>query len=96
MNSIIKILSLVLVSITGSILRGFVISTLWLWFLVPLGIPAISIVAAMGISLIVAYIWYSYADAEILVKMEVPELLGSVYGAPLGFLLGGYIISLFL
>jgi hypothetical protein len=33
-----------------ALLRGFVVFTLWGWFLIPLGLPAIGIAHAMGIS----------------------------------------------
>lgn len=35
-----------------SILRGWVLSVIWGWFMVPLGAPAIGIAAAIGVALI--------------------------------------------
>jgi hypothetical protein len=34
------------------ILRGFVLSRLWAWFLIPLGLPSIGVAHAIGIALI--------------------------------------------
>jgi len=36
-----------------AMLRGFVLSTMWAWFVVPLGLPAIGIALAIGLSLTV-------------------------------------------
>lgn len=48
---------IVLMLTLGVIWRGFVLSILWGWFMVgPLGVPALSIPAAIGITLIVAYL----------------------------------------
>lgn len=35
------------------ILRGFVLSILWAWFLVPLGVPPIGIAGAIGVTLMI-------------------------------------------
>ena len=44
------------------LLRGWVLSVLWGWFLVPLGIPAIGISHALGVNLIVTYLIYQYPN----------------------------------
>ena len=41
-----------LLAIASEILRGFLISKMWLWFIVPLGFPSITIAKAIGIFLI--------------------------------------------
>jgi hypothetical protein len=51
----IGILSLVLgVMVLATLLRGYVLSWLWLWFIVPLGLREISVVHAIGISILIA------------------------------------------
>jgi len=37
------------------LIKGLVLSTLWSWFIVPLGVPAISIPMAIGIGIVAAY-----------------------------------------
>jgi len=39
-----------------AIARGFVLTYLWAWFVVPFGAPAIGVAWAIGISLIVGYL----------------------------------------
>jgi hypothetical protein len=41
------------------VLRGFVLSRLWGWFIVPLGLPSIGIAQACGIALILGFLSYS-------------------------------------
>lgn len=38
-----------------AVIRGFLLTTLWAWFIVPLGQPALTIPLAIGISLIVGF-----------------------------------------
>ncbi len=42
--------------IVGTILRGFVLSILWGWFVVPFGVPPIGIAWAIGLSLMVGMV----------------------------------------
>ena len=50
------VILLVVIGISAAILvNGFVISTLWAWFLVPLGLPQIGIIHAAGISILTSY-----------------------------------------
>lgn len=39
-------------------LNGFMLSYLWQWFVVPLGVPAIGIIQAIGICMIVSMLTY--------------------------------------
>lgn len=43
-------------AIPTMILSGFCFSKIWLWFIVPLGVPAVGIAHAMGLMMIVAYV----------------------------------------
>lgn len=43
---------LILGVIFGSIISGWVLAKLWLWFLVPLGAPVITMVQAIGFALV--------------------------------------------
>lgn len=61
---IISVVGIVLIA-PFSILRGFVISKLWAWFVTSsFGIPSIGIAASIGISLLVSYLTYQYSHTE--------------------------------
>ena len=47
-----------------TIVRGYILSYLWEWFITPLGVMSISISHAIGISMIVAYLTYEGAKKE--------------------------------
>ncbi|HEY3544739.1 MAG TPA: hypothetical protein VGK17_01450 [Propionicimonas sp.] len=49
-----EFIAIVVLIVPMSLLRGFTISTLWGWYVVPtFGAPSLSVVAAIGISLLV-------------------------------------------
>ena len=41
-----------ILAILGNILQGFYASKMWMWFMVPLGLPSISVAHAMGIAMV--------------------------------------------
>lgn len=53
MGALILAIFTLLMQIPMVMLRGFVLSKLWLWFLVPLGVPAIGVALAIGIIVLV-------------------------------------------
>lgn len=58
METVSKAIGLIAICLAGlvglAVLRGFVLASLWGWFVVPLGVPALGIAQAIGISLIVS------------------------------------------
>jgi len=40
----------------GYVLNGWVLSILWRWYIAPLGLPAITIPSAIGVSLVVGFL----------------------------------------
>lgn len=49
----------------GVMWSGFALSKLWAWFLVPaLGVPQLSIPAAIGLALVVSYMTYQNTNAD--------------------------------
>lgn len=50
MDRIMKIIGIVAISVISVLLRGWVLTILWGWFLVPLGAKAITIPLALGLS----------------------------------------------
>lgn len=47
-----------------TIARGFILQSLWGWFLVPLGLPPIGIANAIGVAMIVSYLTYSHLKKD--------------------------------
>lgn len=84
-------LMLLVLGIPLALLNGWVISWLWLWFLVPLGIPAIGVVHAMGISGIIGLLTKQYVP-----KSDTGESFSFSIVFPLVCLLTGYVIHLFM
>ena len=58
------LISYLLYLVLGSMLRGWVFSVLWGWFIVPLGGPHIGIAHAIGISMVVSFLTYQHQDAS--------------------------------
>jgi hypothetical protein len=54
--------SFLLLFTIASVLEGFVLSSLWEWFVVPLGVRHISIVHAIGICVLLDFLTYHYYD----------------------------------
>lgn len=60
------------------ILGTFTITCLWSWFIVPLGLPPITMVHAYGLSVIVAYFQHRQAQRfkdEVLIKLPISKIL---------------------
>ena len=92
-------LGLIGLLIVESVLRGWVLTYLWGWFLVPLGLPPIGIAHAIGVALLVGMITHqSQPDCES-PSREVSEHIGRVVGhliGPFVALLVGYIAQSFM
>ena len=77
-----------------AIVRGFVLSYLWTWFLVPFGLPEIGVAWAIGLSMIVAYLTHEGAYTG-----PADEAWGKFAGSlfsPFLLLLFGYIVHSFM
>lgn len=79
--------------------RGFVLQSLWVWFLVPLGTPMVGIVQAIGVSMTLSYIAGTSSIQEAISKLSKKtdedanspsDLLGKILMSWLGplFILG--------
>ena len=42
------------------IVNGYVLSILWAWFVVPLGLPVISVAHSIGLAVIICWLTYQY------------------------------------
>lgn len=57
MTALFAILLFIAVTAIGAIYEGFILQTMWAWFIVPtFGLPALSIPVAIGICLIMAFL----------------------------------------
>ena len=77
------------------ILRAWVFTVLWGWFLVPLGVPEVSIPTAIGISLIFNLFMQHLAKEESKEKDIINEVVIRAIGAPVVTLIIGWIVTFF-
>lgn len=85
--------------ILGLLISGFTLQCLWAWFLVPLGLPELGLVHAMGLGLLTRWLTWQKIDCQQTEKTEketiVQQLIfGFVY--PLGVLGIGFVLQLFM
>lgn len=80
------IVSLLGLMVVLSILRGFVLSQLWGWFIVPIGVPSISVPQAIGIAIIASVLTYAPSDAMQEKRdsaQKIARAIGIGFGGPL-------------
>jgi hypothetical protein len=53
-----------LLAVPSSLLRAFVLTKLWSWFVVPLGMKPIGLVEALGVSLVAWFLTYTYVPSD--------------------------------
>lgn len=85
-------------AILNTFIFGSLLSCVWGWFIVPLGVVEITFWHALGISSVVSIVKVDMpSDADLLAatKMEEEEKKGVAFGKQFG-LLGGYGISFIL
>lgn len=62
--------------VISTILGAYAVSTLWLWFIVPLGVSAIGLVHAYGLSIIIHYMTMEMPDHKKLAKEPFASRVG--------------------
>lgn len=80
-------------------LMMYTLSYLWLWFVVPLGVPVISWAQAYGLSLFAVFFQTRNKPsfkAELLNKLTVAQHVGKSIGFAIATLGFGYVASLFM
>ena len=92
------ILAYALLSTSLMIWSGFVLSIMWTWFLVPIGLPKLGIAHAIGITMIVRMLTWQYNDCakdddEPPMWIKLVVLVGIYPALILG---AGYFIHLFI
>ena len=80
----------------ATILRGWVLAKLWGWFIVSLGVPAIGVAQAIGISGLIAMLTYEGSQPSQKSDEELNTLLikGAVvmFATPLMYLAFGWLV----
>ena len=90
---VIAIMLTVVISITAFLLDGFVIKYLWEWFIVPLGVKPVTLIHAVGVSLLAATLTYQFYPVK---RDELWDRLLFVYSTPIVALIFGWLIKFFI
>lgn len=100
MDKFIRFLIGLVLFVATVIFSGFVLQTLWGWFVVPLGIKALSLAHAVGVNILFGFIKYKYKRKHTIPDEEVFEPLMKKIGATITlgllFLGVGYITVSFM
>lgn len=99
MEKAITVIGGLVVLILNLFLAMFTVSTLWGWFIVPLGAPVISLVQAYGLILILAYFKARHSTnfvKGVLEHLTFGQKVGKAVGINLIVLLVGWIATLFM
>lgn len=94
-------IAFVVILVLSTVLGGWVMSILWAWFVVPtLGLPAISIVEAIGLTMAIRVLVNGYGSTSNKKYDDLSDLIANMvtvlFGMPLMLLGIGYIIHLFM
>lgn len=88
-KAIVSFIGISLLAAGGFVIKGWVLSAVWQWFVVPIGLPVIGIAHAIGISLTYSAIHgISHAELYAIRQMKDKEstasrMLTSSYVAPM-------------
>ena len=93
MNGNKKAMVIFLISIPGIIWSGFIIKTLWVWFIVPLGVIEISLPHAIGIDMLITFLTASSYNIK---DKTITEIITMLIGRSVMFLFMGFIATLFM
>lgn len=86
----IAVLGILAAVILLTIWRGFILSCLWAWFMVPLGLPEIGVAHAIGVAFLVG-MFLSHIKSSSETKEPVTELI-TPFVVGLIALIAGYIV----
>ncbi len=96
------LIAVVALIVAGIIFQGYVLSVLWGWFIVPtFGAPALGLVPAIGISIVVIYLVY-WPDQhrkdreETTMDTEIMRAGMAILLKPAAALLAGWIVQMFM
>ena len=90
------ITSIIIIIIASTIWRGYVLTVLWEWFVVPtFGLPLINIPTAIGICTIMTFLTMHYKNGkdERDLSEKIAEILILSMTTPAIYLFGGWIVK---
>jgi hypothetical protein len=88
-----KKLALVIVMIAYYPVYGWAIATMWRWFIVPLGLPPLSIAHALGLSILLGF---TCTHAQLSDEENKLELYAIYFGRPVMVTLVAWIVHAFM
>lgn len=80
----------------SAIWKGYVLSVLWGWFVVPLGAPPVTIPVAIGVSLVVSLLTKSVRPTDIDGELQLGKQAYIAAAGPALMLFVGWIVKAFL
>jgi hypothetical protein len=88
---------LVVMAVLGILLKAFVLTKLWAWFIVPLfpGAPSLTMAQAYGIALVIAMVTHQHSEAQEEPDKEKRQIAAivSLFVWPLLVLFVGWIVK---
>lgn len=89
----------------GAVLNGWVLSMLWVWFIVPFGVFPLSIAHAVGLSLVIRFLTF-HANIKDMIEGQLDDddtkakklagALGMTFIFPLLVLFMGWVVTKFM
>lgn len=100
MKNLSKLVAGLLAMSIGISVSGFVLTKLWIWFIVPIfGFSPLGIIESIGLVILVSFLKSAKRDESVDLdnfwKQLIDKFLFSLY-ASLAFLLFGWVVSLFM
>jgi len=90
------ILEFFMLLVVSSILKGYVLSILWGWFIVPVfSLPELTVVSAIGIAIVVSYLTHQYNENKGEGK-SFDKRIAIIILRPFFVLLFGWVVHLFM
>ena len=81
----------------GVIVNGYVLSILWSWFIIPFGLPQLSIAHAIGVGMVMSFLTYQHQTSTEADKEKAGiNLVVVLIIRPLAILGVGYIVKQFM
>ncbi len=80
----------------ASFVEGFTFCCLWRWFVVPLGLPEISTVHSVGLSLIISFLTYHHYNFKKDDEVGALDTLGHLLVRPITTLALGWLLHFFI
>lgn len=99
MAGILAFVGLLAVVAIGSMWRGYALTILWAWFVVPVfGLPTLAIAPAIGVSLVVGFLTHQYRPSDVEEDSDERMIKAATYAtlAPLFALAFGWCIKVFM